>query len=106
MIISHDHRFIFVHIGRTGGTSVEKTLCGLLGLDIEKTLMDQQGNWWKHIWAKDLRQRFGEEIWNSYFTFSFTRNPYDMILSLYSMYTQCPQYTDPRDQFQGYPNLR
>jgi hypothetical protein len=34
-------------------------------------------------------------MWDDYFTFAFVRHPFDMILSLYSMYTQDPGYTDP-----------
>lgn len=114
MICSHDHRFIFIHIGRTGGTSIEKTLCQLLGKDFEETKKDPNGRWWKHIWAKKLRKRLGTECWNSYFTFSFVRNPYDMMLSLYSMYTEYPEYTDPQqhprlyhpwNQFENYEHF-
>ncbi len=95
MLISHSHKFIFIHIGKTGGTSIEKVLCQHLNIDFEETKNDSEGNNWKHIWAKDMRERVGEKIWDDYFTFAFVRNPYDMILSLYSMYTQYPQYTNP-----------
>ena len=95
MLISHSHKFIFIHIGKTGGTSIEKVLCQHLNIDFEETKNDSEGNNWKHIWAQHMRERVGEEIWDDYFTFAFVRNTYDMILSLYSMYTQYPQYTDP-----------
>jgi hypothetical protein len=96
MLISHQHKFIFIHIGKTGGTSVETTLCRHLGLDFEETEKSPMGEWWKHVWAEDMRRRVGQQTWNDYFTFAFVRNPYDMILSLYSMYTQYPEYIDPR----------
>jgi len=101
MLISHDHKFIFIHIGKTGGTSIEKTLCAALDIDFEQTKKDAEGHWWKHIWAKGMRKRVGPQIWDDYFTFAFVRNPYDMILSLYSMYTQYPEYIDPEQ----YPHL-
>lgn len=97
MLISHEHKFIFIHIGKTGGTSIEKALCAYLDKDFEETKKDPEGNWWKHIWAKGMRRRVGHETWNDYFTFAFVRNPYDMILSLYSMYTQYPEYINPDD---------
>ena len=96
MLISHSHKFIFIHIGKTGGTAIEKVLCQYLNIDFEETKKDSQGNWWKHIWAKGMKKRVGAEIWDDYFTFAFVRNPYDMILSLYSMYTQYPEYTNPQ----------
>jgi hypothetical protein len=101
MLISHEHKFIFIHIGKTGGTSIEKVLCNFLGIRFETTKRDENGEWWKHIWAKGMREKVGPEVWNNYFTFAFVRNPYDMILSLYSMYTQYPEYTN----FSQHPDL-
>ncbi len=95
MIYAPDRGFVFIHIGRTGGTSVELTLCRELGIDFEETKKNPEGRWWKHVWAKQIMKRMGVEAWEASFTFAFTRNPYDMILSLYSMYTQYPQYTNP-----------
>ncbi len=96
MLISHDYKFIFIHIGKTGGTSIERTLCEYLDVDFETTKKSPDGEWWKHIWAKDMRKRVGEKLWDDYFTFAMIRNPFDMILSLYSMYTQYPEYTNPK----------
>ena len=101
MIISHERKFIFIHIGKTGGTSIERALCECLGKDFEETKKDPDGEWWKHIWAKGMKKRVGVKVWNEYFTFAFVRNPYDMILSLYSMYTRYPEYTAP----ERHPNL-
>jgi hypothetical protein len=94
MLISHEHKFIFIHIGKTAGTSIEKTLCQHLDLAFDQTEKSPSGEWWKHIWARDMRQRVGGRTWEDYFTFAFVRNPYDLILSLYSMYTQYPEYTN------------
>lgn len=114
MILSHEHKFIFIHIGKTGGTSIEKVLCKHLGIDFETTKKDPNGEWWKHEWAKGILKRVGEDAWNEYFTFAFVRNPYDMLLSLYSMYTQYPEYTDrenhwdlyhPWNQFKSFEDL-
>lgn len=102
MIISHEHKFIFIHIGKTGGTSIEKVLCERLDIDFEDTKKNpRNGHWWKHAWAREVRDLFGSEIWEEYFTFAFVRNPYDMLLSLYSMYTQYPEYINKEE----HPNL-
>ena len=42
----------------------------------------------KHIIARELRQIVGHRIWDEYYKFSFVRNPYDRLLSEYSMFTQ------------------
>ena len=62
---------IFIHIPRTGGTSIEKSF----GLTL--------GNEEKHLSAAELREKAGPEKWAQSFVFSFVRNPWDRIISLY-----------------------
>lgn len=72
-MISHEYKFIFIHIPRTGGTSIESQFYYNENLERNKhwTLND-----WKNILDPD--------IFNSYFKFSFIRNPWDIIISEYS----------------------
>lgn len=101
-MIDCEYKFIFIHIVKTGGTSIEKVLCNYLDIDMKNTRRNPQGKWWKHIWARDMKDYIGEKIWNDYFTFAFVRNPFDMILSLYSMYTQYGKYTKPEKSREWY----
>lgn len=39
--------------------------------------------YYNHMSALEIRERIGEEIWNSYFKFCFERNPWDRMASLY-----------------------
>lgn len=82
-MISHKHNFIFIHIPRTGGTSIEE----FFGTHMWKDSPDE-----KHLSAKEAKKLYGEEIWNSYFKFSFVRNPWDRVVSLWksSLYIQTP----------------
>ena len=81
-MISHKHKCIFIHCQKCGGETVE----GLLGAYNEKA---RKLDWLpreKHWTYKECIDNYGEEVWNSYFTFSFVRNPWDRIISwiLYS----------------------
>jgi hypothetical protein len=73
-MISHKHKAIFIHIPRTGGTSIEMMIDGR--------------DWWyvdpeeKHIPASKAKQLYAE-WWNDYFKFSLVRNPWDRIVSMY-----------------------
>lgn len=136
MIISHAHKFIFIHIPKCGGTSITKALIPLLGKDdiilgfsnssifsliknipsylnkkyIEKidlyqgfrqytrTAINQKENHGtlisKHSRAMEVKKYIGSGSWEDYFTFSFVRNPWDRIVSLYYWY-QNFNWVDP-----------
>jgi len=69
-MVNHKHKCIFVHIPRTSGTSIEKSF----GFDNEQE---------KHLSAKQINSLIGQYVWNTCFKFSFVRNPWDRIISLY-----------------------
>ena len=95
VIVCNRHRFIFVHLHKTGGTSVTRALDPLLGWNDVICGATQFGNavdrayrqrfgLHKHCHARDIRAVVGEEIWREYFTFAFARNPYSRAVSLYT----------------------
>ena len=67
-MISDKHKCIFIHINKTGGTSISQALGG--------------GRGGKHASAMRLRKRFPEKF-EDYFKFTFVRNPWDKLLSQY-----------------------
>lgn len=67
-MISHKHKFIFIHIPRTGGTSIEK----LLGNKYQFKR--------KHESLFSLEEKV--DI-SAFFKFSFIRNPWDIAISKY-----------------------
>ena len=69
-MIDHKHKFIFVHIPKTGGTSIESLFIR------NAHIKDVTG---KHNMVSDI----GSEFLKKYFTFTFVRNPWDRMVSYY-----------------------
>lgn len=95
MIISNSRQFVFVHIHKTAGTAITKVLEESIEWNDLSITGSSSGNvkehWYKkncnlemHSSARDIRNEIGIDIWDSYFTFSFVRDPYKRILSLYT----------------------
>jgi len=62
------HNYIFIHINKTGGTSIEKAL----GLPLI------------HKTALEYRTEIGNVRWQEQFSFAIIRNPWDKVASQYS----------------------
>ena len=89
-MISHLKKYIFVHIPKTGGTSIEARLLQEEGVEINdsnfplsKLTLDQQR---KYRVGKNSRQhwplgRFPYRYQRRYFCFTFVRNPWDLMVS-------------------------
>ena len=88
-MINHKHKFIFIHIPKTGGTSVEDTLFSSKtrtkknlwgGYDSNK----YQTGGLQHLMASHILTEVGGDIFSKYFKFSFVRNPWDKMVSQYN----------------------
>lgn len=105
MIISHQKKFIFIHIYKAAGTSVtshfvpyarlkDKLAYQYLisrkiinGTNILLGISNKGSKWFtgyhKHITAVDLKADLNNEIFNNYFKFAFVRDPYEWLGSYY-----------------------
>lgn len=70
-MISEKLKYVFVHINKTGGSSIRK----MLGETDWKSS--------PHNIANDYLNILGEYKFKSYFKFSFVRNPWDRVVSTY-----------------------
>ena len=81
MLISHRHKFIFVHVQKTGGSSIWRALAPFC--DPSDFALMQRYWLHSHSTATQIMRVVGRQIWDDYFTFAFERNPWDKCLSLY-----------------------
>lgn len=92
MILSHRYRFIFIKTLKTAGTSIEVSLGRFCGPDDVLTPIapPEEGHsprnhagFYNHMPAAEIRGRVGAPVWDSYYKFTFERNPWDKVVSYY-----------------------
>jgi hypothetical protein len=97
MPVSHSRRCIFVHIPKTGGSSIEQAL-GMFGdwrLEdrdclfgrIQSPDLELAGflsRYLQHLTISQIRSIVPADVGSRYFSFSFVRNPWDRLVSVYS----------------------
>jgi len=78
MLISYYRNFIYVHLEKTGGTSIEIALRPFMSpTDIKKDVLEG-----KHSYVEDIKKIVGDK-WDTMYKFSTVRDPHDLMISLY-----------------------
>jgi sulfotransferase famil protein len=100
-MISHVYRCIFVHIPRTGGSSIEDIIWpdGRSTSDLWMGFAAPHRNKYQtgglqHLTARHIRSEVGERIFQSYFKFTVVRNPWDKAVSQFAYMATRPDLRD------------
>ena len=92
MLISDNHKIIFIHIYKNAGTSIARALLPYTSRipflpvlrNKLKIIYSFPEPYKGHIKAPELICEIGQDKFNSYYSFAFVRNPWDWQVSLYS----------------------
>ena len=105
MLISHSHRFIFIHVGKSAGMSIRNALLPFCA-EPEKFKMRRppkmkgdQPNPMYTIWetlllhpkALDVQRELPPEVFEGSYKFAFVRNPWDHLVSVYHFMLSDPE---------------
>jgi len=82
MIYSLKHRFVFIHIPRTGGTSITRALLRATYPDAVVDMLEL-----KHAGAEEIRRMVGRD-WGDCYRFCTVRSPWEIAASDYRLIRQ------------------
>lgn len=115
MLLSLKYRFLFVHIAKTGGTSVRAALQGLRWRDpwyLPMFLCSRMSHLAGHRIATKLprhakivaaKELLPKEFFDQLFKFAFVRNPWDLqVSSFHHIRRERPQYLGGHEDFAGF----
>ena len=115
MLLSHRYRFLFVHIAKTGGTSVRSALQRYRWRDpyylpqwIASRLSGMTGHRLgiklpRHCKAITAQEMLPREFYDSLFKFAFVRNPWDLQVSSYHhIRRERPQLLQANESFEDF----
>lgn len=115
MLLSHRYQFLFVHIAKTGGTSVRSALQRYRWRDpyylpqwIASRLSGMAGHRLgiklpRHCKAITAQEMLPREFYDSLFKFAFVRNPWDLQVSSYHhIRRERPQLMQGNESFEDF----
>ena len=116
MLLSYSHRFLFIHVPKTGGSSISRALAecvhrpedhwvnrtlGRVGIHVNLYGPERVRRYRFHSTARVLRRHLSEETFESSFKFAFVRNPWDRMVSSYHFVAGCATHHRHRQVARG-----
>lgn len=106
MLLSHKHKFLFIHIYKNAGTSITTALLPFAvynAAHLAAFRLTDRFKWrlpWVlnprplkvHISAQRIVEQMGREKFGEYFSFAIVRNPWDWQVSLYTYMLKKPDH--------------
>lgn len=86
-MINVNQRFIFIHIPKTGGTSIEKTIWSNHRDDSSYGWDNKHSIWKQHATMQQVQDLYDINI-DNFFKFAIVRNPWDRAVSDYKWWTK------------------
>lgn len=102
MIISHEHKFIYIRSQKTASTTLDVFFSAYCdNNDVVTYMPESTPDWHKpcnygwlnnnHVPANIVKKFAGDDIFNDYYKFTSIRNPIDKMLSCYFWWKQEPR---------------
>ena len=80
-MIDHFLKVIFIHLEKTGGTSIVTALSGGDTSAVFSFDKKYDQGFIKHYSVAKTKKVYGDKVWNSYVKFTVVRNPWDRLVS-------------------------
>ncbi len=101
MIVSKSNKFIYIHIFKTGGSTITEIISPYIDEEFRKKTTKKRGIGWQPTWhINKQHDKFSESLSildsldtkiDEYFLFTFVRNPYTWILSIWNNFYKYPK---------------
>jgi hypothetical protein len=120
MIISYQKGFIFIHVFKVAGSSIETALdpyaykitlweriLRKAARQLNLPLYYKWHHFTRHVDAREVKAKLPPAVYDSFFKFAFVRNPWDWLVSGYHYILQNPSHYqhDLVKSFSGFPEF-